>query len=149
MPRPARPKNVRVARMRDAKAILDLLATAAEQIPYARQLQDADFATKELPQVAWQCKSRMWFVLDGESSVAGALLLLGNEMRYLVVDEKSRRRGVAGGLVFSAKYRYDTSWAKTKEGNLAMIALLRKKGYQPDHCRSSEGWRAFQWTRKA
>ena len=149
MPRPPRPKNVRIARIRDAKAISDLLATAAEQIPYARQLQDADFATTQLPEIARQCRLRMWFVVDGESSVAGALLLLGDEMRYLVVDERSRRRGVAGVLVSYAKYRYDTSWAKTKKSNLAMIALLTKRGYQPDHCRSSEGWRAFQWTRKA
>jgi len=135
MPRSRRPTNVRYARVAEAGAIRDLLATAKDQIPFGPQ-----FDPEKLRR---QCQQRDWWVVDTDHGIGGALCLWGDEMRYLIVDPMHRREGIASSLLAYAKWRWPTSWAKTKEGNAATIALLKKEGFTRESVKDTEGWLAF------
>ena len=81
--------------------------------------------------------------------IVGAMLLNGDEIRYLVVSSRHRRIGTAQALIAYSKWRWPTLWVKSKEGNKAAIALWEKEGFRRNYdLETTVGWNAYSWERK-
>jgi ribosomal protein S18 acetylase RimI-like enzyme len=128
-----------IARKADGPAVFELLWTAKDEIPL-EPIFDSDENKKWVSKLCGE--GHVWVVKKGHT-IIGAMLLLDNEVFYLVVSASHRRQGIGRTLLCEAKCQ--GRWVRVKPANTAMIKLLESEGFwhDQDHLPAS-GWHAYR-----
>ena len=80
--------------------------------------------------------------VDGK--IVGVLHAQLDEIKYLVVDEAYRKRGIGRMLLATSKKH--GRWARVAPGNRAIIGLLESEGFYHDRERVTAGdWIAYKY----
>jgi GNAT superfamily N-acetyltransferase len=129
----------RLAHVGEAAAVHAALWAARDDIP----ITATDFNSERyLEWVRNECRQKFFWVIEMDSTIAGVMLLHGDDIFYLVTTKPYQRRGVATALLAYAKKRHRFLTAKTKPDNHRTIKLLEREGFQFD---SEDDWRHFAW----
>lgn len=134
-----------LARVRDAEAIHALLWSVREDIPLGGAFNSPD-------RVDWvrdRCRERSVSIVMVGGRVAGAMVMMADEVFYLAVATDFRRRGIARELLSYAKRRMPMLIAKTKAQNERTQALLVSEAFVRDlDLHAQAGWFAYKWERR-
>ena len=140
----AEPKRpiVRCARVSDAAAVHAILKAARRDIP----LTAVDFDSERyLDWAREECRQGRFWVADIKGKLAGVMLLLADEVFYLVTAEEYQRRGIATALLAYAKKTHQLLTTKTKPSNHRTLALLEREGFR--FVDEDNDWQHFEWRR--
>ena len=114
-------RRPRLAHVREAAAVHAVLWAARDDIP----ITATDFNSERyLEWVRNKCCQKLFWVIEIDSSIAGVMLLDGDDIFYLVTTRPYQRRGVATALLAYAKSMHRSLTAKTKPDNSRTIKLL-------------------------
>jgi GNAT superfamily N-acetyltransferase len=91
--------ELRLARKADAPAIHALLWAAKDDIPLTEKFKDDWY----LRWVEDHCKRRAVWIVRNNDEIAGAMVMEENQIFYLVVSKKHRRKGIGTALIARAK----------------------------------------------
>lgn len=136
--------NTRRARVTDAFAVQAVLRAVRDEIPIAADVDAGWF----FQNIQSECRRRYYWIIDSDKDVAGVMKLVGCEVFYLAVAPTHRRKGVARALIGNAKKRCGALFCKTRDDNLATIALLESESFRRDTILiAAHGWSAYSWAR--
>lgn len=133
---------IRAARVNDARAVHALFLTAQAEIPLAANFDDA----LHLAWVRDQCRLHYVWAAETFNQIAGIMVLVANEISYLVTARDHRRIGVGQALLDHARTRiwrkYQTGpVAKVRPDNRPVVQLLLNNGFEPDRDMAAQpGW---------
>jgi ribosomal protein S18 acetylase RimI-like enzyme len=136
---PPTPSAIRIAGIADAPGISRLLWAARDAIPLRSTLDQAQF-------LQWHhdhCAAGTYLVIDQDGGIAAAMLLLREQIYYLVVAEQARRHRLGSALIDRAKVAFARLDAKVSPDNLAIQALLR--GAQFRLVGTNGSWLDYEW----
>jgi ribosomal protein S18 acetylase RimI-like enzyme len=137
---------IRRAKVADAAAVHALLLSAKDEIPLPDSFDDD--AHK-----AWvrdRCRDNRVRMLEHEGQIAGAAVLEGDEIAFLVTAPEHRHKGFAEALVEDATARVRRRHRKAvhlrvRLDNAPMIGLLEKLRFVPDEDQPLRpGWTSYR-----
>jgi ribosomal protein S18 acetylase RimI-like enzyme len=132
-------QDIRTAGLADAAAVTALLWAARGAIPFNEDLDQPEFAL-------WHeqhCRGGNYLVIDDVEGVVGAMLLLREEIYYLVVAERGRRHGLGTALIHRAQHDFPLVRVKVSPANGTMQRLLDAQGFE--RLGRNGGWVDFLW----
>jgi GNAT superfamily N-acetyltransferase len=120
---------LRGAREVEAAAIHALLWAEKDTIP----LVEAFYTEPYRKWVEERCKERVVWVVVKKATIIGAMVMQGNEVRYLVVSPEHRRTGVARVLKKAkAVCKEHGVRAEVAPANISAKRLLTAEGFRCD-----------------
>ena len=136
----------RLACLKDTSAVFEILQACKSEIPLHNSI--------DLHQIQKDCKSKLYWIIESEGSIVGAMKLVANEIFYLAVRPEYRKQGNARSLIYYAKKRCSMKrWShlkiKTRKENIPTICLLETEGFIED-CVAlvlDPQWVAYVWRR--
>jgi GNAT superfamily N-acetyltransferase len=131
----------------DAAVVHALLWTAKAEIPLTGGFPSCEW-------VEYYCKQRAVWVVQRGGEIAGVMVMQVNEIRYVVVSNNHRRKGIGRELIARAKklcinHRWDTLTARARRTNTPILQLLSAEGFQLDPILqgNAPGWDVYSWVR--
>lgn len=138
--------TVRLARVTEAAAIVDLMRTGRKQIP----LVESFGGPQAVEWIHSRCKMGCVYIVEDDNLLAAMMMLVGDEINYIVVDPAFYRKGFASRLLDHAKSKKSYLRGKVKLTNDAMRNALIKSGFVRESVYDSPGndgveWQGFSW----
>jgi len=136
--------QLRSATIEDAAAVHALLLASREQIGLAERFVN----TQYVQWVGSECsKGNVSIMTIGGLGIAGAMILDGDELAYLVVSPGCRKHGIGTRLLEHAKTMRETVITETLMTNEAMQKALQANGFHPCDRRKTNNMCSFVWQR--
>jgi N-acetylglutamate synthase-like GNAT family acetyltransferase len=136
--------QLRSATVEDTAAVHALLLASREQIGLTERFVNPQY----IQWVASECSKGNVLIATTEGlEVAGAMILDGDELAYLVVSPRCRKHGIGTQLLEHAKTMRESVITETLMSNETMQKALRANGFSPCDRRKTDNMCSFIWQR--
>jgi GNAT superfamily N-acetyltransferase len=138
-------RKILKAKPEDAAALQQIWWEAKDEIPLTR----TDALDQRISEWKSFATDRTVFKLVDGGDIRALMLILGDEIRYIVVKKDYRRRGAATLLLSYAKRRVQGRekprlFVETKESNMGMRAILEVAGFRRI-TQYANDWLLYEW----
>lgn len=144
---------LRLATINDAEAIRLLLSAAKEQIPLTSSFDEPKYIDSYLSELRKECKNDQWIVIEKNETIVAAMSLETSKwfdadylIKYIVVSQSCRGKGLAFQLINYAKEQHPALWTQISPGNTSAFKLFGKAGFvKTDNPNCSENFLDYYW----